>query len=48
MVAAKGDQELDPEYVAFIRTQLTTACGTPEDAPVADLIRVCEPARSAL
>jgi hypothetical protein len=29
MVAAKGDQELDPEYVAFIRTQLTTACGTP-------------------
>ena len=22
MVAAKGDQELDPEYVAFIRTQL--------------------------
>ena len=35
MVAAKGDQELDTEYVAFIRTQLDDSLRYPEDAPVA-------------
>ena len=29
MVAAKGDQELDPEYVAFIRTQLDDSLRNP-------------------
>jgi hypothetical protein len=48
MVAAKATRNSTPSTSRSSEPSSTTACGTPEDAPVADLIRVCEPARSAL